>query len=71
MEATMKLLLNILGVLLVLLGVFFALEGANILSVVVFTHHIRYLIGGIVLIALGIGAFIFAGRRAKSAPPAP
>ncbi len=65
----MKVLVNLLGVLLLLAGAFFILEGAQVLSLVAFSHHLRYLIGGIVLVVVAVLAFVFANRR-RSLPPA-
>jgi len=67
----MKLVFNILGVILVLLGLFFVLEGAKVISVVALAHFTRYLLGGIVVIVIGIVSFVVANRGPKSAPPTP
>ncbi len=66
----MKLLLNILGVILVLLGLFLTLEGAKIIQVSALGHFTRYILGGILIIIAGIVSFVFANRRPKSTPPA-
>jgi hypothetical protein len=66
----MKLILNIVGAVLVLAGLFFALEGAKILQLIALGHFTRYLLGGIGLVVLGVVAFIFANQKKKSTPPA-
>ena len=66
----MKVTLYILGVILVLVGLFFTLEGAKVVDWVALGHYTRYLLGGIVLIVVGIVAFVVANQKPKSTPPA-
>ncbi len=66
----MKTLFNVLGVVLVILGLFSLLEGARILNVITLVHHTRYVLGGIAVVVVGVVAFVFANRRPKSTPPA-
>ncbi len=67
----MKLVFNILGVILVVLGLFFVLEGAKVLTVITLAHFTRYILGGIVVVVIGIISFVVANRKPTSTPPTP
>jgi hypothetical protein len=64
-EITMKLVLNILGALLILIGAVWFLQGINVLPGSFMTGQMRWaIIGGIATLA-GIVALLLAGRRRK------
>lgn len=61
----MKWLLNILGVILVLIGVIWILQGVNILPGSFMSGHILYAILGIIVGAVGGFLLTSANRRRK------
>ena len=63
----MKWLLKILGVILVLVGAVWILQGVNILPGSFMSGHILYSILGIILGAIGIYLFTSANRMRKDA----
>jgi hypothetical protein len=61
----MKLVLNILGALLILIGAVWFLQGINVLPGSFMTGQMRWaIIGGIAMLA-GIVALVLAGRRRR------
>jgi hypothetical protein len=64
MEAVMKVVLNILGVLLILVGIVWILQGLNILMGSVMSGNIQWTIIGLVLDVVGIALLVYANRRA-------
>ena len=62
----MKSAANIFAVLLLLAGATFSLQGANILPGSWMTGKIEWLIIGIIMIALGIGLFVWRNRQSKA-----
>ena len=60
----MKIILNIVGVLLVLPGIVFFLQGINVLPGSFMTGQIQWAINGGVLVLIGAGLLWFANRRA-------
>jgi drug/metabolite transporter (DMT)-like permease len=61
----MKWLLNILGAILVLVGVIWILQGVNILPGSFMSGHILYAILGIIVGAVGAFLLTFTNRRRK------
>jgi drug/metabolite transporter (DMT)-like permease len=61
----MKWLLNILGAILVLVGVIWILQGVNILPGSFMSGHILYAILGIIVGAAGAFLLTFTNRRRK------
>ncbi len=66
----MKLVLAIVGVLLVLMGVVWILQGFNILPVGFMAGQMQYALLGAILMVVGIVLIVFSRRRRK-APAAP
>ncbi len=65
----MRWILNILGVLLLLMGTVWILQGTGIYPVGFMAYQMKYTYIGIVVDLLAIGLFIIANRRTKKAPP--
>ncbi len=61
----MKIVLNIIGVLCILPGIIFFLQGVNILPGSFMTGQIQWAINGGILIVAGAGLLWFANRRGK------
>ena len=61
----MKWVLNIIGVLLILIGIVWILQGVNVLAGSMMSGHIQYSIIGLVVAALGVLALFFANRRRR------
>jgi uncharacterized membrane protein HdeD (DUF308 family) len=61
----MKWILNALGVLLILMGIVWFLQGINILLGSPMSGHILYSILGSVLGVIGVILLVFANRRRK------
>ncbi|MGA7193311.1 MAG: hypothetical protein WBW94_06735 [Anaerolineales bacterium] len=59
----MKTVLNIVGVLLLLPGIIFFLQGINVLPGSMMTGEIQWAIIGGILIIIGAGLLWFANRR--------
>ncbi len=59
----MKISLNILGVILILAGSVFFLQGINILPGSFMTGDPQWAINGAILIVAGIGLLLWANRR--------
>ncbi len=62
----MRMLMNILGVILILLGVVWLLQGINVLGGSFMSGHIQYAVLGIVIGILGILSIVFANRSKRS-----
>jgi hypothetical protein len=58
----MKSVLNVVGVVLILAGSVFFLQGINILPGSFMTGQIQWAINGAVSIVIGIGLIVWAGR---------
>ena len=61
----MKIVLNIIGILCILPGIIFFLQGINILPGSFMTGQIQWAINGGILIIVGAGLLWFANRRGK------
>jgi hypothetical protein len=59
----MKVILNILGVLLTLVGLVWILQGFNVLLGSMMSGHIQYAILGLVVSIIGIALLVYANRR--------
>ena len=66
----MKLVLAIVGVLLILMGGIWILQGFNILPVGFMAGQMQYALLGAILVVVGIALFVFS-RRHRKAPAAP
>ncbi len=64
----MNIVLRIVGILLILLGAVWFLQGVNVLPGSFMTGQIQWAIYGAIAILIGIGLFAFAGRR-RAPPP--
>lgn len=64
----MKIVLSIIGVLLVLMGGVWFLQGINILPGSFMTGQTQWAIYGALAILIGIGLLVFAYRRKASSP---
>ena len=62
----MKLVLTIVGVILILLGAVWILQGVNILPVGFMAGQIQYALLGAILVIGGIGLVAFSRRRQKA-----
>ena len=65
----MKVILTIVGVLLLLLGIVWFLQGINVLPGSFMSGQIQFAIAGIVAVIVGTGLIVYSRRR-KGAPPA-
>lgn len=63
----MKIALNIVGVLLVLLGSIWFLQGINVLPGSFMTGQMRWAVRGGILVIAGIVGLLYANRKRKSA----
>ena len=66
----MKLVLTIVGVLLILIGAIWILQGFNVLQVGFMAGQMQYALLGAILAIVGIGVLVFS-RRQRKAPAAP
>jgi hypothetical protein len=65
----MKWVLNILGVLLILMGTVWILQGTGVFPVGGMAYQTKWTYIGIVVDLLAIGLFFIANRRRKNLPP--
>ena len=65
----MKWVLNILGVLLILMGTVWILQGTGLFPVGMMAHQMKYAYAGIVVDLIAVGLFVIANRRRKNLPP--
>jgi hypothetical protein len=61
----MKVILNILGVLFILVGLVWILQGFNVLLGSIMSGQIQYAILGLVIAVIGIAVLVFANRRTR------
>ena len=64
----MKLILTIVGVILILMGGIWILQGFNILPVGFMAGQMQYALLGAILMIAGIGLLAFSRRRRKAVP---
>jgi hypothetical protein len=64
----MKWVWNIIGVILLLIGVVWILQGINLLPGSFMSGQILYALLGIILGAIGVGLLIYNNRRGKALP---
>ncbi len=62
----MKWVMRVFGVLLILIGIVWFLQGINVLLGSMMSGHIQYSFLGILVGAVGIGLEIFSARRPKA-----
>lgn len=68
----MKWFLNILGVLMILAGIVWILQGTGTaFTVGAMAYDIHWAYAGGVLILVAVGVILFANRRRKKLPPSP
>lgn len=67
----MRWVLNILGVLLILAGTTFALQGTGVLPVGGMAYQSKWTYIGIIMDVVAIVLFIIANWRRRKMPPAP
>jgi hypothetical protein len=65
----MKWVLNILGILLLLMGTVWILQGTGLYPVGFMARQIKYTYAGIAVDIIAIGLFVIANRRRKNLPP--
>ncbi len=63
----MKWLINIIGVILILVGVVWLLQGVNILPGSFMSGHLIYSLLGLIVGAIGIAILAYNSRRRKAA----
>ena len=63
----MRIVLNIVGVLLVLLGGIWFLQGINVLPGSFMTGQMRWAVRGGVLVFVGIAGIVWANRKRRGA----
>ena len=64
----MKIALNIIGVLLILVGAGWFLQGINVLPGSLMSGQTQWVVIGGLAFLIGIGALVFANRRSASKP---
>ena len=64
----MKLVLTIVGVILILLGAVWILQGFSILPVGFMAGQMQYALLGAILVVAGVGVLAFSRRRRKEVP---
>jgi hypothetical protein len=65
----MKIVLNILGVLILLMGTIWILQGTGVFPVGFMANNMKYTYIGIFVDLVGIVLLIFANRKRKTTPP--
>jgi hypothetical protein len=66
---SMKLALNVLGVLLSLTGVVWFFQGINVIQGSFMTADPTWAIIGGICVVVGVAMLVFANRKASAAPP--
>lgn len=66
----MKLLLDVVGGIMALMGIVWILQGTNILKVGFMAGQMQYAFLGIVAVIVGIGVIVYANRSRKHTPSA-
>ncbi len=64
----MRIFLSIVGILLILIGAVWFLQGVNVLPGSVMTGQVQWAIYGGLAMVIGIGLIVFANRRQASRP---
>jgi membrane protein implicated in regulation of membrane protease activity len=68
----MKWFLNILGVLMILAGIVWILQGTGMaFTVGMMAYDVRWAFAGVALILVALVIIIFTNRRRKKLPPSP
>ncbi len=62
----MRWVLSILGVILVLVGIVWILQGVNVLAGSYMSGHLQYTGLGIIAAIVGIGLLVWANRRRRA-----
>jgi hypothetical protein len=63
----MRIILNVVGVLLVLIGCIWFLQGTNVLPGSFMTGQTRWAVRGGILVFAGLAGLVWANRKRKSA----
>jgi hypothetical protein len=63
----MRIVLNIVGVLLLLIGSIWFLQGINVLPGSFMTGQTRWAVRGVILVVAGIVGLLYANRKRKGA----
>ena len=63
----MQWIVNITGVILTLIGIFWVLQGSNIIPTGVMAGERQWIVIGSIVAILGIGLLVYVNRRASSA----
>jgi hypothetical protein len=63
----MRIVLNVVGVLLVLLGGIWVLQGINVLPGSFMSGQMRWAVRGCILIVAGLAALLWANRKTNNA----
>jgi hypothetical protein len=63
----MRIVLNIVGVVLVILGIIWILQGMNVMLGSPMTGQTRWAVRGGILVFAGIAGLVWANRKRKSA----
>ena len=64
----MRIVLSIVGVLLILIGAVWFLQGINVIGGSVMTGQTQWVVIGAIAAVVGIGLLAFANRKKASAP---
>jgi len=64
----MKIVLNIIGVLLALMGAVWFLQGINVLPGSFMTGQTQWAIYGVITVIIGVALLVYANRRRASPP---
>ncbi len=65
----MKVIVDIVGIVLILIGAFWILQGTGVVPVGFMAHQIQWAIVGLVLGIVGIALVVYTQRRAGSHTP--
>ena len=65
----MKIVFNILGALMVVMGAIWFLQGINVLPGSFMTGQTKWAIYGALLVLAGVGLLVYANRRRQGTPP--
>ena len=65
----MRWILNIVGVLLILVGTWWILQGTGIVPIGFMANQVQWALTGIVVDVIAVGLLILANRSRKKLPP--
>ena len=67
----MKTVRNVVGVVLILMGGFWILQGINVIPIGFMAGRVEYAYLGAAIAIVGLGLLVLGNRRRKGTPPAP